>query len=557
MQAHFLIRLLGIVLIFSPIRTFSQKSQLSPADSSFIIDLFEPRSVAELTRLKENAKTEAEKVNALLKLCASIYSDPHQIKKYQAEAYDLSTRLNLKREIGLSYLFGISLSYSNRAIDSCTTRAQKIFEETGDTDLFLLTNLYAASVLYRYSPHYVEPFRLLEQFISGYHIKGDPLSLAKAYNIKGEIFRTLENYPEAIKNYNIASKYAYHNGQLLYPSPLINIGTVYMATKNYDSALLFYDKVSVEYYKYKTSTHAYLANRKAQVYLLQKEYQQAIALANRSLKLYDSISYGDGIVLANSNLTSIYYNMRQYDNCTRQGERTYNAAFKDNYFPHEVQEAMRLTALAYHAKNNFAKAYQFQQFYIENYQKFFGQKVNLDLFNEQMRLNNENQQMERAFLLEKQKQTEELVLSHRMFNIIFIAALAISVAGALILFRKNKTIEKLNRELLNHEKEILAQAEELKATNEEIEAINSNLERLVAERSERLLDQNQKLTDYAYFNAHKVRGPLARILGLINVFEKELAQHTLHEYSTMLKQAGQELDKSINEINRILEKDNS
>lgn len=538
-------------------RVLSQKSQPSFADSSFIIDLFKPRSIAELNRLKDDAKTDAEKINVLLKLCASIYSDPYQIKNYQREAYALSSKLGLKREVGLSYLFGISLTSSDQALDSCIVRAQKIFNETGDSGLFQLTKLYAASVLYRYSPHYVEPFRLLEQFTNKYHIQGDPLSMAKAYNIKGEIFRILENYPEAIKNYNLASKYSYYNGELLYPSPLINIGTVYMETKNYDSALSFYNKVSAEYYKSKISTHAYIANRKAQVYLLQRKYQEAIALANRSLQLYDSISYGDGIVLANSNLTSIYYNMSQYDNCTRQGEQTYNAAIKDNYFPHEAQEAMKLTALAYQVKNNFAKAFQFQQVYIENYQKFFGQKVNLDLFNEQMRLNNENQLLERTFLLEKQKQTEELVVSHRMFNIIFIAALVISVAGALILFKKNKTIAKLNSELLSHEKEILAQAEELKATNEEIEAINSNLERLVAERSERLVDQNKKLTDYAYFNAHKVRGPLARILGLINVFEKELAQHSLHEYSTMLKQAGQELDKSINEINRILEKDNS
>jgi hypothetical protein len=48
---------------------------------------------------------------------------------------------------------------------------------------------------------------------------------------------------------------------------------------------------------------------------------------------------------------------------------------------------------------------------------------------------------------------------------------------------------------------------------------------------------------------------LARILGLINVFEKELTNQSLINYSKMLKQAGEDLDESIREINKILEKD--
>jgi len=228
---------------------------------------------------------------------------------------------------------------------------------------------------------------------------------------------------------------------------------------------------------------------------------------------------------------------------------------KDNYFPSEAQEALRLTAQAYNIRKNYAKAYQFQQVYLEKYQKFFGQQVNLDLFNEQLKMDHENQLLEKKLLLEKQRQTEELVVSHRKFNFIFIAALIISIVGSTILLKKNSTIRRLNHDLTDKQNEILAQSEELKATNDEVEAINSNLERLVAERSQKVVDQNKTLTEYAFFNAHKVRGPLARILGLINVFEKELASQSLQEYSNMLKQAGKDLDESIREINKILEKD--
>ncbi|MBI3483190.1 MAG: tetratricopeptide repeat protein [Bacteroidetes bacterium] len=543
------------IVLATHTRAISQTAPISFADSLFVIDLLTPRPIEELIKLNEKAKNETEKLNSLLKICLSSYADFYQIRKYVKEALILARKMNARREIGLCYVIGIYIVSTKEEVDSCASRAEKLFEETGSASLYYLTKLYSATTLYRYSSDYVESFRQLELFINNYKIKGDRFSMARAYNIKGEIYRTLQNYPEALKNYRISSTYTYLNGVLFYPSPLINMGTVYKEMGNYDSALYYYDLVLNKYYKDRVSTHAYLVNRKAQVYLFKKNYSEAILLANGSLKLYKGIAYGDGIVFANSNLTTIYFNMGDMENCIHFGEQTYQAALEDNYFPSETQEAIRLTALAYSIKKNYAKAYQFQQVYIEKYQKFFGQQVNVDLFNEQLKLDHENQLLERKLLIEKQRQTEEQVVSQRKFNIIFIAALLISVVGSAILFKKNKTIRLLNRNLIDKQNEILAQSEELKATNDEIEAINSNLERIVIERNQRVIDQNKALTEYAFFNAHKVRGPLARILGLINVFEKELANHSLQDYSSMLKQAGKELDESIKEINKVLEKD--
>ncbi|NMM48243.1 GAF domain-containing protein [Marinigracilibium pacificum] len=48
----------------------------------------------------------------------------------------------------------------------------------------------------------------------------------------------------------------------------------------------------------------------------------------------------------------------------------------------------------------------------------------------------------------------------------------------------------------------------------EIAELNSNLETLVYERTERIREMNKKLTKYAFINAHKIRGPLCRLLGL-------------------------------------------
>jgi signal transduction histidine kinase len=174
------------------------------------------------------------------------------------------------------------------------------------------------------------------------------------------------------------------------------------------------------------------------------------------------------------------------------------------------------------------------------------------MFHEQMKLEEHNQELERSLLVEKQVTAENETARQRLVLSVVVVFLILSVGGIIMLWRSKRTIQTLNTELTEKNSEVLAQAEELKASHDEVEAINSNLEGLVRERSAKVLAQNEKLTEYAYFNSHKVRGPLARILGLVNVFSKELESDAHVHYSEMLREAGEELDGSIKEITQIL-----
>lgn len=59
--------------------------------------------------------------------------------------------------------------------------------------------------------------------------------------------------------------------------------------------------------------------------------------------------------------------------------------------------------------------------------------------------------------------------------------------------------------------------EEVMAQAEEIKGINENLEALVTQRTIDLERKNKALEEYAFINAHKLRAPVASILGLINI----------------------------------------
>jgi signal transduction histidine kinase len=117
----------------------------------------------------------------------------------------------------------------------------------------------------------------------------------------------------------------------------------------------------------------------------------------------------------------------------------------------------------------------------------------------------------------------------------------------------NRSNSKYEKKLKSTNKELEETQEELIAKNEEYEAINRNLEALVEERSKLIDSKNRQIIDYANINAHKVRGPLARIMGLINISHFSNDPDDLKNLFQKLKPPSEELNMIIGEINKTLE----
>ncbi|HYG17768.1 MAG TPA: tetratricopeptide repeat protein [Ohtaekwangia sp.] len=121
--------------------------------------------------------------------------------------------------------------------------------------------------------------------------------------------------------------------------------------------------------------------------------------------------------------------------------------------------------------------------------------------------------------------------------------LVLSVVFGIKLYRLNKTNRQAKDDLIK--------------LNLEIHSMNQNLESLVQARTEEIRVQNQKLLEYAFFTAHEVRGPVARILGLIELAKlKELDEEDRSQILARLEETGYELDNVIHTISRKLEKRN-
>jgi signal transduction histidine kinase len=91
---------------------------------------------------------------------------------------------------------------------------------------------------------------------------------------------------------------------------------------------------------------------------------------------------------------------------------------------------------------------------------------------------------------------------------------------------------------------------------EDLNQLNRRLEQLVHQRTAELEAQNEKLRQHAFYNAHMLRGPFCRILGLVQLSELLGAGHPeQQEIKAKLAVSLIELDERIREIQRLVEPD--
>lgn len=133
--------------------------------------------------------------------------------------------------------------------------------------------------------------------------------------------------------------------------------------------------------------------------------------------------------------------------------------------------------------------------------------------------------------------------------------LFISIIIFLIKLYHSKSLWAQKSNLLH--KEIQQKVKALHLLDNENEHIKNNLEKLVREKTERIIAKNEKLKKYAFINSHKIRAPLARILGLINVLNLEEKCITGNIAFTKLNESSIELDMIIRNITSLLLEENS
>lgn len=95
-----------------------------------------------------------------------------------------------------------------------------------------------------------------------------------------------------------------------------------------------------------------------------------------------------------------------------------------------------------------------------------------------------------------------------------------------------------------------------KNQKEDLSKLNLSLEEKVTERTSELMLQNEKLINYAFFNAHELRGPFCRIKGLLYLKSLDnLTTDDLNQINNRLNNDIIELEKTIHKIQQLVNED--
>ena len=89
---------------------------------------------------------------------------------------------------------------------------------------------------------------------------------------------------------------------------------------------------------------------------------------------------------------------------------------------------------------------------------------------------------------------------------------------------------------------------EIACKNKEIKAINDNQQRIIEARTQELLQKNKKLFELSRLNAHDLREPLSRVLGLLELAEHLPQDELRSSILPKIKEASGHLDQVIQRV---------
>ncbi|HLZ16558.1 MAG TPA: ATP-binding protein, partial [Cyclobacteriaceae bacterium] len=127
---------------------------------------------------------------------------------------------------------------------------------------------------------------------------------------------------------------------------------------------------------------------------------------------------------------------------------------------------------------------------------------------------------------------------------------------------KNNEITKQSQELVSRQQQLLKANERIENQKESLLKIQSGLQTELLARNKELVQTNDELAKYnhelqqfSYTISHNLRGPLARLLGLTNLMEKDLSELTGNqlELVKLVTQSAVELDEVIRDLGKIID----
>jgi len=371
---------------------------------------------------------------------------------------------------------------------------------------------------------------------------------------QNEILKSINYYEQALKIYQVinfpdgvAESYNY-------------IGWSYSKDKKYDKALVFFSKANkifnAQHNKLQYSRNL---NSISDLYEKQNNYKMALEFALQSLKIKKELDYKHEIASSLDGIATIHVKLKNYDQAILFGKEALSIfQFLDN--KEGVRENGLILFAAYKGKNDLSNALKYYELSMSMKDSILGVEKMKMINNLETKYALKEKQVEIELLQKDQKLNEtelekkNLEKKFLLSGIVFLASISILFSIGLYYNRKLYNVQKHQaKEIIEKSLEVENQKNEIEKKNEKLNTLNNLLDEKVKKRTKALLHQNQRLLQYHFINSHKLRAPLASILGLVNLLKSKTVNDLDQEVVDYLLIAANRLDNIIHDIQETLD----
>lgn len=357
--------------------------------------------------------------------------------------------------------------------------------------------------------------------------------LSKILISKGGIYYNLKEYERALDFWKQALVIdRQRNSESSIASSLNNIGLAHSELGEYRLALNYFFQALGMYDEKSLCSMIYLQENIGTAYVKLSELDSATHYLAAALKGAEACT--DPIVQIG--VLSSLANVAQQEGKINRAQDYLEKALtlgKQVGLVREASIVARSLSQLYEKQGNTEKAFQFFKEYKSLSDSIYNTENNrtigrLEAQHEYELIKREQETLLKIEMLERER---DLTNERYVRNAFIAAFLLLAIVTRLIYvnYRKKKTVNKhlkeLNSEIEMQRKALAFQASELLRLNESLNFMNAALETKVKERTAELVRKNSELemkntqlADYAFINSHKLRGPVARLLGLVHLF---------------------------------------
>ncbi|MBX2915914.1 MAG: tetratricopeptide repeat protein [Cyclobacteriaceae bacterium] len=360
----------------------------------------------------------------------------------------------------------------------------------------------------------------------------DTAQMLDSYITMGNINSNMENYGEAQLYFHKALALAQKSRSTQQANIMNYIGRAHGKLMRFDSAEHWIKRaLRLEILQPQPgATLAYIYNNLGEIHLYQKEYDSALFFYNQAaLDSARTNLYGRTFTLIG--LAQIYHAQQQPEKAIAALEASLAISLKNSYRD-KTREAYGLLYPIYEERGEFKKAFDYYRLFVTYRDSVFNASLTQYIENQNISLENESLRRETE-LKDSRLRQQRLML----WMIALAALLTIPLAFSLLYAyrlrtRSNNLLRNYNHDLKNKVQE---RTQELTKTNIELARHNNQLE------------------EYQFITAHNLRGPVARILGLINIINGNSFQWPRDkEVVDKLTQATVDLDNIVHDLSHVL-----